>query len=645
MAALRVHIPDGARSPRLALLVLAALFLAGLACWHCADSLPPLADEAECLRACVRWYAALASPPGEIPRRLAARLAADPPPLLPAATAPLRALGADPGTAALIAHSACIALMLASVFGIGSILYGEGVGLAAAALAVSYPLTLCLPRYCLPWTAETALAAATVCAALRAERSRRVSWHLALGLAFGLGMLASAAFVLFAAPPAACIFFAPRRTLRYRGSLSRRLWLLSAAAGAAVLAAAPWYVLHAGSWRALLMRPSPAGLVRYPWALVDSALFLPMTALFLAGLASASLRRRADPALVLWFFVPLLALGLFGATDPRAFAPALPAAALITAAGIATIGRPIARAGLCAAAVLAAALNIAALSFPFTRAPLDISLPLGIRGSRAAVARGVIPDGEMAPPRRDDWRLDEIMCAIAARAGGRATSLGWILAPHPRFNRASLRYRLEASGCPIAWAHPCRAEFVLTRLLTAAQREQLRRLVTPWLHLERLESFPLPDGSAAELHRAWLTRRRRYAARDLPRETGDAAVPDEEAAGGQARHADRDASPPGALVRGPGHPLAPGAYRLTVRMRCTRARAGVPLARIEAGAGGGAALASREVSLPAGGDSGGYREVGLDFDMPRREAFDLRVIHTAESDLWIDAVAVEPRVE
>ena len=646
MAASRFHASDALARSWLILLLIAVLSAVGISWWHRGDTLPPLKDEAEHLRAGLRWQAILAAPIRERPRLLAARLASDPPPLLYAASVPLRACGVAPGPAGGIVNAVCIALLLASVFGIGSILHGEGTGAAAAALAVSYPLALCLPRYYLPGTAETALAAAAVYAALRAERSRRVSWHLALGLAFGLGMLAAISFPLFAAPPVACVFFAPRRTLRYRGSRARRSGLLAAAAGVAAMAAAPWYALHAGSWRLLLPRLSPGGLVRYPCALLDSAIFLPLAALFLAGLVSAILRRRADPALIAWFFIPLLALGLSGAGDPRIFAPALPAAALITAAGIAMLSRPAARAGLIAAAAIAATLNSAALTFPLTRKPIDISLPLWTRDFRVVVIRGVIPCGEMGPPRRENWRLDEIMREIAGRAGAGQVSLGWFIAPHPRFNRAGILLCIEAGGYPVVWTHPRYADFILTRILTGGQREQLRRFITPWLHLEKLNAYPLPDGSVAELNRAGLTRRRRYDARDLPAETGDAGVPDETASCGWARHADRDTSPPGALVKGPGHPLEPGAYRLTVRMRCARAKAGVPLVRIAALAGEGTVtLASRELSLPGGGDSGGYRAVDLHFDMPGREPLDVRVIHTGAADLWVDSLSLEPRMD
>jgi hypothetical protein len=78
-------------------------------------------------------------------------------------------------------------------------------------------------------------------------------------------------------------------------------------------------------------------------------------------------------------------------------------------------------------------------------------------------------------------------------------------------------------------------------------------------------------------------------------------------------------------------------------MRCARAKAGVPLARIAVRAGA-VTLASRELSLPGGGDSGGYRAVHLDFDMPGRDPLDVRIIHTGAADLWVDSISLEPRM-
>lgn len=645
MAALRDCASDGFRRPWIILPLIVAACAAGIVCALRVDTLPPLKDEAEALRLGLRWRAVFDRPLREQPRLLAARLASDGAPLLHAAAVPCISLGGRSRSAAVFVNIPFLALLALAVFGIGSVLYGEGTGAGAATLAVSYPLALGLSRSYLPGTAETALAAAAVYAAIRAERSRMLSWHLALGAAFGLGLWASALFPLFAAPPVAWVLFGPRRTLRYRGSMTRRVWLRSLAAAVAAAAAAPCIPRLAASWRTLIAASSPWGIARYPRTLPETALFLPMTLLLLAGLTSAAAHRRADPALFLWFFVPLFALGLFGASDPRLFAPALPAAALLTAAGVAMIKRPAWRRGLATAAALAAALNAAAFTFPLTPIPLDISFPLSSSEPRLTVVRGTISPRGVDIPRGEDWRLDEILRDLSAQAGPEGTSLGWFLAPHPRFHSAALLYLAEAADLPVAAAAPRDAAFILTRLVAPGQREELWSFAAPWLHLDTIRSYPLPDGSEATLHRALLTRRRHYDAANLPGDTGDARVPDRAAARGRARRACRDSSPPGALVRSPGHPLDPGAYRFTVTMRWEGARPKTPLARIELTAGpNGAVLAAREMAPPEGGDSGGYRAIDLDFTLPRREAPELRVVHTGAADIWIDTVSLAPHV-
>ena len=626
------------------------LLLAAAACAACIvqtqrlDTLPPSRDEADCLRLGLRWRAAFDRPLRERPRLVAALVSSESAPLLHAAAAPCLSRVGRTRAAAVLANIPFLALLLVSVYCIGSILHGEGTGAGAAALAVSYPLALGLSRQYLPGTADAALAAAAVCAALCAERSRTIPWHLLLGLAFGMGTLSSPLFPLFAAPPIAWILFGPRRTLRYRGTPSRRALLRLLALAVAAATAAPCIPRLAAAWGGLFQGVSPRGFFRFPRLLVDSVFFLPMALLLLAGISSAAVRRRADPALLLWLFVPLLVLSLSGAGDPRLFAPALPAAALLTAAGIAMLQRPAWRRGLAAAALLAAALNAAAFTFPSAAALLDLSIPLRPGGAGLPVVRGVIPAAGIGVPLREEWRIDEILRDLSAQAGPGGTSLGWFLAPHPRFHGAALIYRLEAGRYRISAAAPGDAAFIITRLVGAGQQEELRRFTAPWLHLDTIKSYPLPDGSEAALHRAILTRRRRYDAAGLPGETGEIRAPDAGAGPGRARGANRDSSPPGVLAATPAHPLDPGAYRLTVLMRCRGARPGAPLARIELSGANGGILAEREIALPEGGDSGGYRSVDLDFALPRREALAARVVHTGAADLEIDTISIAPRL-
>lgn len=645
MAAPHPYRAPDARRTWLFLFLIVAACAAGVVHTQRLDTLPPSRDEAEYLRAGLRWRTAFDRPLREQPRLVAALLASERTPLLHAAAVPLLSLGGRSRAAAVLANIPFLALLVVSVYGIGSILYGEGTGAGATALAVSYPLALGLSRRYLPGTVDAALAAAVVFAALRAERSRALSWHLVLGLAFGMGTLSSPLFPLFAAPPIAWILFGPRRTLRYRGAPARRASLRLLAASVAAAAAAPRIPHIAASWSALFGELSLRGIFRHPLLVVDSAFFLPMTLLLLVGIASAAARRRADPALLLWFFVPLAVLCLSGTGDPRLFAPALPAAAVLTAAGVSMIERAAVRRGLVASAVLAAALNTAAFTFPSAAALIDLSLPIRAGGAGPAVVRGVIPAAGMGVPLREEWRIDEILRDVSAQAGPGGTSLGWFLAPHPRFHGAALLYRAEAGHFPVSAAAPADAAFILTRLVETGQREELERFTAPWLHLDTIRSYPLPDGSEAALHRAILTRRRRYDAAELPGETGDKRVPDAEAVSGWARGAGRNSSPPGLLAATPAHPLDPGTYRVTVLVRCEGAHPGFPLARIELSSANGEILAGREIAPPEGGDSGGYRAVDLDFALPRREALVARVVHTGSADLRIDTISLAPRVE
>ncbi len=519
------------------------LLLAAAACAACIvqtqrlDTLPPSRDEADCLRLGLRWRAAFDRPLRERPRLVAALVSSESAPLLHAAAAPCLSRVGRTRAAAVLANIPFLALLLVSVYCIGSILHGEGTGAGAAALAVSYPLALGLSRQYLPGTADAALAAAAVCAALCAERSRTIPWHLLLGLAFGMGTLSSPSsrsspppdrLDPVRAPPHAALprhalpegVAAPPRPRRRRRD------------GRAVHPATRGGGEGSSSVPARLL-PVPASPRRLRLLSPDGAA-PPRRHQFRGGPPQggsrpAPLAFRPAPC-------PLSPARAIPGSSPR-----LPAAALLTAAGIAMLQRPAWRRGLAAAALLAAALERRRLHLPLRRRPARPLDPPPPGRGRAAGRPRRHPRRRHRRSLREEWRIDEILRDLSAQAGPGGTSLGWFLAPHPRFHGAALIYRPEAGRYRISAAAPGDAAFIITRLVGAGQREELRRFTAPWLHLDTIKSYPLPDGSEAALHRAILTRRRRYDAAGLPGETGEIRAPD--AGAGPGRRAARTGIP------------------------------------------------------------------------------------------------------
>lgn len=649
------------RSP----LILAAIVAAcgaGIYHWHRSDTRPPLQDEAIRLRASLDCLDVLRRPAGERFPSLALKCLDGSPPLVYLVTIPFYLTAGAGREAAGMVNAAFVSLLILSVYGIGRRLYTETAGLLAAMLAASYPAIGGLSKFYLADVPETALAALAVYAALRATATPRASRSILLGLALGAGLLVAWGFAVYCAGPVAYLILSSERKLLSTSSIKARRRNLLLCAGAAALVAGPWYGVHlsepAASIGGLRLGfPSAAAffksLLFYPCAFM-SLLLLPMSLLFIAGLVAAVMRRKAVLLPALWLLVPMLLLLPVRQKTPRRLIPALPAAALLTAAGISALRTAPLRRGLTSAAMAAGGLNFLALNFalPWGMGAAVLPAPLLVRKCAPCMAppggasSPVTTLSDVGPPRREDWALDKILSDAVTLGGGtpaRKAALGWFIAPHRRFNRHSLLYYMDRGGYPIGWVGPDDATLILSRLVTAPQRRQFDEWGKSWAILQRLKRYPLPDGSEAALYRVSASRRRHYKAAGMPFETGEAGIEDAASSEGLVRFADRDKSAAGALVRGPGDPIEKGSYRLLVKIKYDRPKGGGPLAGIEVRASRAAGpIAGRALNAADLGGSGGYNPVQLDFEMPERDRADIRIMHTGRADLWIDSLDIIP---
>jgi hypothetical protein len=630
--------------------------------WHRTDTRPPLQDEAIRLRASLHCLEDLQRPIAERFSSLALKRFDSSPPLLYLLTLPFYlTAGTDKGAAGTT-NILFVSLLILSVYGIGRRLYTETTGLIAAMLIASYPVIVGLSKFYLVDIPETAMAGLAAYAALRVATSPSPSRSILLGLACGAGLLVSYSFVIYFAGPLAYLLFSSERKLLSTSSLAARRRNILLGAGATALVAGPWYGVHLPKLISALGGaawgfPSAAAffksLLFYPCAFI-AALLLPMTLLFLVGLVAVLMRRKPVLLPALWLLVPMVLLLPVEQKTPRALIPVLPAAALLTAAGISMMRAAPVRRVLTGAAIVVAALNFIALNLglPWGMGARVLAVPL--LGRKCASC--ITPPGkasslgttlrDIGPPQREDWALTKILSDVVTLgevAPEHAATLGWFIAPHPRFNRYSLLYYIDQGRYPINWARPDEAGFILSRLVTDSQRRRVDAWGKPWASLQKLDQYPLPDGSEAALYRISVNRRRRYAASDMPLDTGEKGIEDAAASRGLARFADRDKSAAGALVRGPGHPLEKGAYRLLAKLKYDRPRGSGALAEIELSASGtDKPIAARELNLSELGESGRYNPAQLDFEMPGRDRVDVRIIHKGRADLWIDSIDIIP---
>lgn len=664
---LRVEKPVGSAGSLLVLSLLIVVSGLGIYRWHQIDTLPPHQDEARHLRASLHYLDDLRRPFKERISLISFRRFETYPPLVYIVTIPFYLAGGTDKDVAGLVNIAFMAVIILSVYGIGRRLYTETVGLTATVITSCYPIIVGLSRLYVLEIPETAMVCLAIYAAIRTEGFRRTSWSFSLGIIFGLGMLVKWHFFIFCAAPVLYIFLSPGAKLLLYSPLRRRLCNLGCCAGAVAVLAVPWYAHNFSGAAVFVARNltrefwgtappvfSVNGFLFYPYALADTMLLAPMTVIFIAGLAIIICRRKVSPLLILWFLVPLIIVTLVKQKIPRYFTPALPAAALITAAGLSLIKRSVLRRAVIGMAFAIGALNFIALTFQFPRGKIDISCPLPFLDPeynswfnfRASIVKTELPSYGMGPPRRENWGMEKILDDVTSSGywtEEQKATLGWFIFPHMRFHRYALFYYIDLNAYPIRCVPPDRARFILTRLTTEEQAQKFSEWLHPWLHLERLKSYRLPDSSEVVLYRARLTRRRHYRAYELPRDVGEEKVEDDGALSGWARFADRDESPPGIIVKIPPHPLDKGYYHLAIRLKYNRLREKGHPARIELTAKtSGKSLLSNEISADEAGEAGYFNTIGFNFKMPERDRLKLKVFHEAAADLWIDQLEIIP---
>ncbi len=130
-----------------------------------------------------------------------------------------------------------------------------------------------------------------------------------------------------------------------------------------------------------------------------------------------------------------------------------------------------------------------------------------------------------------------------------------------------------------------------------------------------------------------------YEAETLPHRLGDRTDP--AASGGWAVYADPGESMRGELLGGPARLFPAGRYQVSVRLRADGAGRG-PLVRLQVTEPAGRTLTARVVEASEV-PPGAYREVALDFALPRPTVLEFTVAYLGDVGVFFDRVTVTPR--
>ena len=359
------------------------------------------------------------------------------PPLLAVVGAGTMALGARSEDALAASNLLWLALLMASLYGLGTRLGGRWVGVLAAAVVCLYPSIFGNLRHHEPNLALTALGAAAIWALASSRNLTRTGPTLGFAAAMAAGLLADRVSMapLMAVPATGALVAGLRRP----GPAGRGGVLFRAGIALALIAVACGYfywnfaTLHVaeiagqvggeidaqGAHTEQRSPLSPLYWLYYPIAWVDMQMGLVLALAALVAVV-ASLRGVREPGgethrlVLLWLVGGLLLFSVLGKKQPYYTLPLLPAAALLTGRWLVRLRPPGLAASLTGILILAGLLQWSAMSFarpePPERGPVgwvmgNSPLPESWIGYRFPQAH---------PPKRHDLHWGGAMEAIRA---------------------------------------------------------------------------------------------------------------------------------------------------------------------------------------------------------------------------------------
>jgi hypothetical protein len=504
------RVANGRRMTRRHLILLATWWLllgAVNAAWMARDTRPPSWDPCNHLVSELKYRHAvedLFSGKAGFSASVETILRADDhyPPLAPFAAAVLGLpFAPSPDVETWLLSQLALAILLFSVFRLGSELASPEAGAVAATAATSFLLVAAQSRMFMLDLPDAAMTTLALLLLWRAGDFGR--WRSALAFA---AALAAALLTKWT-----CLFFLWLPLCRALGLALRGRWrrlgrLLAALAIAAAIAS-PWYVAHLWNiardfgkfgYRVGQREGDPPVLTLkslfYYAAALPRALGIPWLLLLaagLAGLAAAALARRpkslrpsAGLFLSLWIAGGWLALTLIRNKDSRYLLPLLPALAILCAAGLLRL-RP---KGETAVRVAAAA-------------------------ALASVSLAWLTDA----PRRESWPVREAVRFLRGASVGRAAVRMRIVPDLPFFERHAFEYFAEEErfGLDVGtwFGFPGFADFVVTKTGEQGDRPEAMGIMDEIgrpgsdfpLLFKPVWERPLPDGSRATIFAREIT--------------------------------------------------------------------------------------------------------------------------------------------
>ncbi len=501
------------RTVILGLLFLILFFCATDLVWLKLDTLPPSWDQSAHAHFALHYLRFFEGPVAKWNSREFLTISGYWPPFVYWTTVPLTALFGFSLDALAAVNLFYLVVLVLSLYALGTRLAGPEAGLGAAAMTLFLPVSYALTREVLLDMPLMACVAAAEFAILETSGGldRKRSWLM--GLAVGVSLLVKWTAVAFLLP--AWLFVATRSWV-VRKDLRRQAWAgLAIALVVLLVVAGPWYITvqktFAAGARIALFRdsalegdPASFGWTSIRWYaqvfrdFITAPFLLPF---LLAGIAAAAAffrRAWAWAFLSAWIVPAWFVFAALPNKDGRFIAPLVPAAALLTSAGISAVPLKAARRIFWGAFLGCGLFLFCCLSFGW---PVRMTHFLG------------------HPPERQNWQAERIVADLEAAFPSRRPAVA-VLANAEYFNPNLLKLVsdmrraglvIEGVGDERGIASRVRRYRVLITKSGRISVEHVARFRTAFqmsfdklgpaaFGFRLLAAYPLPDGSEARVY-------------------------------------------------------------------------------------------------------------------------------------------------
>lgn len=376
--------------------------------------------------------------------------------------------------ACLVPNFAYLLVLMLSVYGIGSRMFGKPEGLLAAFLVSTYPEIISLSRVYLldlPMIAATTLC---IFALMLTERFRSLPYSLLFGIIFGLAFLVKWTSLVFVVPPALVWFVLPSEGQGWKWPDMRQVRNIIVAGIASFIIVSWWILPNLKPVIDEIINRSVGGESRFysigvPFFHPKRLLYYPMVVLsqdvvffvlFFLGIAAfvwriyrnGAVRAEHTALLVAWVLVPYAVFTYSPKVWPRFVAPFLPAVCLMASAGFLSLRNKKHRRSLVAAAVALCTLSLVSLTLADWQA-------LGRGGTILSKTQAFFQSGfhlyerlyvghpsvdyfyiDMRPFREDDWKVRTMLTDVGRKAEHSDKVTVSILSHHPFFHHGAFQY-------------------------------------------------------------------------------------------------------------------------------------------------------------------------------------------------------------